>query len=482
MLVELRKYHRVIAKTIQSTAFLEKLLASLIDQECDFVRPIACHFLLILSENDENLFDGLQKTPLFEQLLLKLRKSAPTECESLVVLLRMLLTGGEPKRNDLEQLAAVEDFIFTLFLRNIEFGNAFQAVALFQIITFCSKYIEGWLIRMKRIVVDSQFPALVVGPLIQSQNRHAISDGMLALHYLLTCKEPSVFELFVPSFFLIGQETRSKQIDSGTVMATKLRETETRLNEATAKLHEQELELDALKNAHANLTEKYEAQTAGATIRCRYTETISKLKSIIMEIKSENFNLKTKVQSQEAVIQEFKQDNSVLTERLSSLSKLSEEREEHAKVMKTRIQEGGQTDFALRAAEEKLEQTGKQLVGSAQQIARLETELHRQIENTKAFETEVERLKEEANRESETANKLRQDLEAVEAQNEIFRRVQKDINHIKRKYAGKKKMLAERAVEAEKEKRKWETIARFQSKVRETKFETAQEVYSVNYQ
>jgi hypothetical protein len=327
MVTELKEYHRAIAKTVKATTFLERLFGSIIDQECDFVGPIACHFLLVLSDNEENLFDGLQKTPVFEKLLGNLKRASSDQCESLVVLFRMMLAGGELKRTDLEQLAGFEDLIFTILLRNIETGNAFQSVALFQIVTYGSKYLQDWLLRMKRIVIDSQFPALVVGLLFQSQNRHAISDGILALRYLLGCKEPDIFEVFVSSFLLISTQTRQEKDEFDAKSATKLQEMEAQILQANKKIRDQDAELMALKTVNATLNHKCEKQTADETARGITEARIVKLKSIVRELKSDNSTFTATMESQNAVIQELHQKNRVLTERLTALSKLSEEME-----------------------------------------------------------------------------------------------------------------------------------------------------------
>jgi chromosome segregation ATPase len=304
---------------------------------------------------------------------------------------------------------------------------------------------------------------------------------MLTLRYLLACPEPDVFELFVSGFFLVGQQTRAKKTESDIAMAARIRDTETRLTEADAKVRETEAALYELETAHATLAQKSEAHATEAIVSGNYAEKYARLKRMIIRVKSENSTLTAKVESQSVVIQEFEQENRVLTERLNSLSRLSEEREEYAKAMKLRVHEGGHTDFALREAEQKLEQTGQKLVGSSQRIARLEAELHDQTDIRAGLEVEIDRLREEMEKELETANKLRRDLEMVETQNELFRRVQKDINHIKRKYAGKKRMLTARLLEVEKEKRRWETIAKFTKRVCETKADTVKEVYSVDY-
>jgi chromosome segregation ATPase len=212
---------------------------------------------------------------------------------------------------------------------------------------------------------------------------------MLTLRYLLTCPEPDILELFVSDFFLLSQQTRMKKIESTTARATKSRETEMQLNEATTRIHEQDAELGALKASYAALSQKYEEETAYAATQINSARKLAKLKSRTTEMKTENATLSEMIQSQKVVIHELKQENRVLSERLDSRNKMTEEREEYTKVMRARIEEGGHTDFAFRAAEERLEETGNQLVDSSQKIARLEAELRGQIEGKRVLEAEV---------------------------------------------------------------------------------------------
>jgi molecular chaperone GrpE (heat shock protein) len=80
-------------------------------------------------------------------------------------------------------------------------------------------------------------------------------------------------------------------------------------------------------------------------------------------------------------------------------------------LLKTRIQENGTKGFTLRETEDKLGEAEHKINLNAQQIARLEKELHEQLEIRKRLEAEVEKLRNELSQEAETGNQLRLNTE-----------------------------------------------------------------------
>jgi hypothetical protein len=52
---------------------------------------------------------------------------------------------------------------------------------------------------------------------------------------------------------------------------------------------------------------------------------------------------------------------------------------------------------------------------------------------------------------------------------------------VKRKYAAKKQQILATIAELDKERRKWETIAKFGRKLRDSKFKTTEQVFQVAY-
>jgi dsDNA-specific endonuclease/ATPase MutS2 len=135
----------------------------------------------------------------------------------------------------------------------------------------------------------------------------------------------------------------------------------------------------------------------------------------------------------------------------------------------------------LGETEDKLGEADNKINLNAQQIARLEKELHEQLEIRKRLEAEVEKLRNELSHEAETANQLRLDVEQLEKQNEQCRESQRNVNHVKRKYAAKKQEMLAIIAELDKERRKWETIGKFSRKFRDSKLETTEQVFQVAY-
>jgi chromosome segregation ATPase len=161
------------------------------------------------------------------------------------------------------------------------------------------------------------------------------------------------------------------------------------------------------------------------------------------------------------VLEGLRHENRVLDERLSAAAQFIDEKQTQLALLNTRLHECGTTNFTVREAEEKLTAAADTISRCAQQVAALEGRLLGERRDRRRLEAEIERLKEQLSRQNRAADGMRTDIAVLERQNAAFRDAQKDINHIKRKYAAKKKQLMERIVGLENEKRKWEVIGKF---------------------
>jgi chromosome segregation ATPase len=297
----------------------------------------------------------------------------------------------------------------------------------------------------------------------------------------MNCKEPEMFQMFVTSFLVISEQTDQAKQKTELQLSSQLTEQELKISELTKTNEEQESELQRLRHSHERLIEKYEEERTVGSDNERLRQKVVKLKKELLEVQAQNSRLSVKAKYRRTELQEFREENRVLAERLLAATKLDEERQENSNLLKARIQETGTKGFTLRETEDKLGEAEHRINLNAQQIVRLEKELHEQMESRKRLETEVEKLRNELSQEAETANQLRLDIEQLEKQNEQCREGQRNINHVKRKYAAKKQKMLATIAELDKERRKWETIAKFGRKLRDSKFETTEQVFQVAY-
>ena len=117
-------------------------------------------------------------------------------------------------------LTSKEEAIFMDFLRHIENNDSYLSVCYFNFLLVCSRTIESWAFRIKRLLVDSQFPALLVHVLVSSKNRRVISDALVALQFFMNDCEISrdysntfFFNSAVSGFLVLNQQTSTQVSD-----------------------------------------------------------------------------------------------------------------------------------------------------------------------------------------------------------------------------------------------------------------------------
>ncbi|OHT12182.1 hypothetical protein TRFO_18194 [Tritrichomonas foetus] len=497
LLVDLTEYHPAIASIVKTTEYLETLFVSLLSHEEEFVAESGCHLLLCLADNDPHLFVGLNETNLFMTIFSALTEIPVNESsfrsEPFVILLRFLYQGGPPKKSDIALLTQKEDYIFTTFLRHIENNESFLSVCLFLFISQSAKYIKGWTMRLKRIVIDSVFPALVVNVLNESENKHATKDALNALMYFCGCKEPEFFDLFISSYVLLVQ--RSKEEKKTYIKERNdLLEQLTRIKIEKVNSDSQIEELNQLNSQMINELNISRTKSSMINIGDNNNNTINSnklehLKAQIRSLKEENEILKMKTRKQRKDIHQLKSENIGFISKLQSQSQLPSNIDINRKSKSdivTNNQDSKMTvsvltnrNFRDEELEEKLASAHKVIYDNSQKMMQLESDLRVQVAANEQLKKELNQLKTELNKEKDHSNQLQMDIEQIEKQNVQYRTLQKDINHIKRKYATKRQQLQEKMAEVEREKGKWESIARFYNKLCQSKGDTMKEVYHV---
>jgi hypothetical protein len=384
--------------------------------------------------------------------------------EIAIVGLNLIRRTDTIKKTDVEELKRNEDAIFTSFLRHIENNNAFLSVSIFEFIHSCSKYVKGWPMKIKRIAIDSQLAVLIAHVLSQSAHRSATRSALAALQFFMGLKEKEFVEVFVSAFTLVGQKARDKglEIKRDQLFSHRL--------------------IDKLEFAAQNRETETETPVPVHHTRGHEEEEREKQSTAEIELEARNAALAAQNKAQKDFVRQLEEQNRVLEERLSQMEKSQREYAEYMdKHVKQRLEDMTQQSFALREAEERLETAKRETMVQNDQVAKLERDLKSADMTKGRLEKDLERAASQVKSEQERSSGLEHDIERLEKENEKFRRIQKDINHVKRKYALKKKAVQDQMAELDKEKRKWESIAKFTATVRKHKFEAAQDVYDIVY-
>lgn len=502
LLSDLTEYHPTIASIIKTTEYMETLFVSLLTHEEEFVAESGCHFLLCLSDCDSTLFTGLNQTDLFATIFTSLMEIPSADSgyrsEPYIVLLRLILKSGPLKKTDVSLLIQYEDAIFTSFLRHIENNDSYLSIEFFLFIQNCSKFIKGWMIRMKRIVIDSVFPVLVVNVLNESENRHATEDSLATLNFFCSCKEPEFFNLFVSAYVLLVSKSREnkKRIDEEREKLI------VALNDIKIEKQRSDGQIDDLnqiisqQNQELILSKKTVSKNSALLNENAIPKspiindsTLNDLKNEINFLKEKNEEIKYKYHKQKKLTQQLREENIQLLKKLeSSLEDDSTSQkvtinknniDDKSEIITKRITNFSDRNFTDEENAEKLASMQKTIFEDSQRISRLESDLRIQKETNKKLSKEAERLQKELTDEKNHSNQLQNDIEQVEKQNLQYRSTQKDINHVKRKYAAKKALIVQKLADLEKEKGKWESLAKFYGKLCQSKGDVVKEVYHV---
>ena len=507
LLTDLSDYHSTITAIIKTTEYLETLFSSLLSHDEEYVTESGCNLLLSLSDYDPQLFNGLNESNLFSEIfhvLLEIPNNvASFRSEPFIILLRLLFTGGAPKKSDIALLTNHEDFIFTTFLRHVENNESYLSVSLFLFIQQCSKYIKGWSIRIKRIVIDSIFPTLVVNVIHESENKHATKDALNALLFFCNCKESEFLEMFLSSFILLVKKTHE---DKANCINANKQLTE-KIEQLTRAKTQSESHVDELTQMHAQaLKELNESKTQSnqmptiiqpsqqsnaldSNIVTDLKTKLEKFKADNRSLRYENDVLKQKYYKIKKICRELHKDNqeilsSYQNQNIAAAANKSFEtsyNKAKADITKTTkvISAYTDRDFHHEETVEKLATAQKVIYEDSQKIVKLESDLRTQIAVNEQLKKDLENVTNELNNERNHSNKLQTDFEQIEKQNNQYRTTQKDINHVKKKYAAKRHQLQQQLLDIEKDRAKWESIAKFYHKLCQSKGDAVKEVYHV---
>lgn len=500
-----------------SLEFTRLMFKSIIYFNENFVATAGCHFLSVVLERHPDLFIGIDENGhLFKRVIEQyFRMSSfndPERIEALLTQIRLLLQSMKGKKipeSIINLLTSKEEAIFMDFLRHIENNDSYLSVCYFNFLLICSRCIESWAFRIKRLLVDSQFPALLVHVLVSSKNRRVISDALVALQFFMNDCEISkdysntfFFNSAVSGFLVLNQQTSTKvseltcqlnqerhdyeiniqkmnvqikQLENDKVDLHKAIENEklntARSDQAIVKLQEEIKARDQINNKFVKKIKIFKSTFAEQNKKISNLEEtnrgllneISYLKKVqkkydnckleLQKSCSENERLREKIQDLEAKIKYLQQLLEQSQSQMDDLKKDLNEKEEQFSLLQKRCQECQEIIVSLQT----LDSNNK---------AEIE-KLHLLIDS----------LKKSLSEENEKVDNLTKTIVALQDENIKLKSLVDQGADAKEKYKLKKRELIEKMKECEREKRKWESIAKFNNHVCAVKKVTVQDVF-----
>jgi predicted nucleic acid-binding Zn-ribbon protein len=493
---------------------MKAIALSVVTCESGFAAIAGCHFLLLVAESSPELIAGIdEKGHLMKRALrrlIELSTSTDTElAEAIIVEMRLLVDTSGISERVLGLLADQEEFLFLHFVRHVESNQAFLSVAWFSFLARCSAGISRWMLRIKRVLVDSQFPALLVHVLTSSMNRRAISDALEALHFFVNnCELPAqrndgfFFDAAVSGFFVINQKKNDTELVGQCALERDRHELATAVHNLQLENARLEREKAALQNAVGQEKDRVKVADDRVSRSAEEIESylgqIAELQDRLLQVSLRAKDKKTKLKQSIKSLNELHTQNIQLQELIKRLEGVEVEnrtvkRNNH--VMEARIEElerelneatatGGEIRGKLKVSNQELQEREEALLELQKKCNESQARCDAQQAVIEALRSEKKELigqigglEEDVSGTRLRNSELTEAVAHLEAQNlEVHSRLTALRGHVG-KGKQKKSELKRRVVELQHEKRKWESIAKFVHKVGEVKGDAVQTVF-----
>lgn len=281
---------------------LQKIIRFILSQRYGFVAYSAIRFVQQLVEHDEKLFDQLKDC---EKLTIRALEiaSAPSlsvdidliECS--VVLLRFISKSKECFETVKSVLLANEENVFVAFQRSIESNRSYASLQFFLFLADISRSLIEWNKRLRLIVIDSQFGALLAHVLEKSTDRQTICDGIRAVAIISNFSEESnitdgelLFDCIVSGFAVVNLQNQKDARIFKAATTDQIAKNEEDIFALKSQVEVKEVEFQSMKNAADNAINKCQQQENKMT---EMASQISELKAKLENVQ-ENLNKKQK--------------------------------------------------------------------------------------------------------------------------------------------------------------------------------------------
>lgn len=508
LLINLNDLHYQVTDAQGVRALMRSIVAN------DDITAISagCHFLCSIYDSYPDLFEGIDpKGHLFKKLMLQLMNIAPfsnTErIETILMLFKLLICNNALSESTVLLLESEEDAILMDFVRHIENNDSYISVCYFNFLMICTKSIPRWILRIKRLLIDTQFPALVVHVLTTSHNRRAIEDALTAIQtYLAGCqlvpKDGYFFSSTVSGYLMINnqrvQETEAEK-----------QQQEVERHAAENALHSLEQHRSKLEKENTDLKdilseEKQQSQQSSDGVM-KLSEELEEIKKVITKKQNKIENLvaelgdvSEKLNSADSSNKHIRKENQKLKKKVQKyhgidldndkLRKLLEQVQNENIDLENKVEFYTKQSAQYKKMNEKLQQdlnekedqivSNHRRVNEVQQrIKTLESKLDQDNDTLTEKNGDLQEISRELQNQQQANAELSEKINKLEAENIHIRQQIQSGEIIKQKYKSKKSQLKQRLAALEKEKKRWESIAKFVNRVDEVKSISVFDVY-----
>ena len=372
---------------LQQPEFFAKYFKFVNETECSFVAVAATHLLqTVFDESQPPTLNETIEEPFLDALkfIINYTKEENIEkIESLLLIMRILILSNDSVAFVIKMMQTNEDQIFLAFQRCVENSFAFASLNFFLFLYSSAHLFSKWLIRLRELILDSHFPALLVQCLTHSQNRRAISDALFGLTVITNGVKAKPPALNIPladavsnGFFLINRQAKQEKIQNELRIKELHNEYEQKIRtvEVERDLSEHELnsfkEVSEISKAQNDFSQQKieDLQEQYEKLKTRFLAKKEKLKVACEELKKsdeEIQNLSEQLSKSEELVQtrtkkleKLQSKMSELQETETQFSQLSECHEQtegkyKGAMMKLKDFEKEVEDLTARVAEEK---------------------------------------------------------------------------------------------------------------------------------
>jgi chromosome segregation ATPase len=273
-----------------------------------------------------------------------------------------------------------EEGLLVAFQRHIEANHPFLAVHFFLFLFRASHFFPNWLSRLREMVIDTQFPALLVNVVTQGQNRRVIEDSLTVLQIVVSgIKQTSgevdetLFDSLASGFCVVNRQNSQ-------ILAMKDAEAKRVQNECWTHIQEMEVERELMANEISALQHHSDHdQTEISTNR----ERIDALGSENELLKKQLSAKKRKLSAVNESLHQTASEVNNMTLRVAKSEQLIDLKDHKSAKMKTRIQSLKDADVERQSHERKVVQLEHKIADLEARLSESRQEVERAIELAK---------------------------------------------------------------------------------------------------
>lgn len=486
---------------------IKKLILFTIDDENPFISIASSKLIQELMISFPEMFTNLDPDDkLFKHCLRKFIEKANLQevekLETILVIMRCLFLNKPLSDDILEILLIQEENIFMQLMRHIQSNNAYLSLQIFHFILRAAQQIETWRVRLTKVIIDSQFASLLAFVLLKSTNKAATSDAISALALLTNNNKYIFFDDLVGAFNLTGsqiedeiEKSRQEVVKTKMEADEMMRKAGIEVNSALEQMETMKSELNEERNqtrvkmeSYSKMKQKYNDLLEIAHLqKKKIKETSRRNKSLEIAMKEVEFRIEAVQNESDRVMNKLskyktlKDQHKVVVAKCSELQKINSElrvsldfSNEMLEKKKTQIK-NLQLDNAAKedviASTQKNSSQAQDTISSLQKtVAEISDEnakLKRKIQELQGL-LDTEQAK---NDQLETTNVLLRDEIAKLSANKF------DVEAFKAKYDEEKNKLKMKLINIERDRKKWETAAKFANRVGIVKNLAVHDVY-----